>query len=78
VGARAIIPVTALDAVLLSGPAVVALFAIGIYPTLFAVVTSFRRYNITRHQDIADGFPFVGLDNYRQALTDQTFWIRCC
>jgi multiple sugar transport system permease protein len=55
-------------------PAVVALFAIGIYPTLFAVVTSFRRYNITRHQDIADGFPFVGLDNYRHALTDQTFW----
>jgi multiple sugar transport system permease protein len=55
-------------------PAVAALFAIGIYPTLFAVVTSFRRYNITRRQDIADGFPFVGLDNYRQALTDQTFW----
>ena len=55
-------------------PAVAALFAIGIYPTIFAVVTSFRRYNITRRQDIADGFPFVGLDNYRQALTDQTFW----
>jgi multiple sugar transport system permease protein len=55
-------------------PAVVALFAIGIYPTLFALVTSFRRYNITRHQDIADGFPFVGFDNYVSALTDQTFW----
>ncbi len=55
-------------------PAVVALFAIGIYPTIFALVTSFRRYNITRHADQADGYPFVGLDNYIAALTDSTFW----
>ncbi len=52
-------------------PAVLALFAIGIYPMLFALVTSFRRYNITRARD---GFPFVGLDNYQKVLTDQTFW----
>jgi multiple sugar transport system permease protein len=55
-------------------PAVVALLAIGIYPTIFAVVTSFRRYNITRRQDMLDGFPFVGLQNYASALTDDTFW----
>ncbi len=55
-------------------PAVIALFAIGIYPTVFAVVTSFRRYNITRRTDILDGFPFVGFDNYRQAFNDPTFW----
>ena len=55
-------------------PAVLALFAIGIYPTVFAVVTSFRRYNITRRADMLDGFPFVGFDNYRQAFNDQTFW----
>ena len=55
-------------------PAVVALLAIGIYPTIFAVVTSFRRYNIVRHQDMVDGFPFVGAQNYVNALTDQTFW----
>jgi len=55
-------------------PAVVALFVIGIYPTVFAVATSFRRYNITRRADMLDGFPFVGLDNYRQAFNDQTFW----
>jgi multiple sugar transport system permease protein len=55
-------------------PSVVALFAIGIYPTVFAVVTSFRSYNITRRQDMLDGFPFVGLQNYINALTDQTFW----
>ncbi len=52
-------------------PAVVALFAIGIYPTLFALVTSLRQYNITR---VRDGFPFVGLANYAQVLTDPTFW----
>ncbi len=52
-------------------PAVVALFAIGIYPTLFAIVTSLRQYNLTR---VRDGFPFVGLANYEQVLTDPTFW----
>jgi multiple sugar transport system permease protein len=52
-------------------PAILALLAIGIYPTIFAVVTSFRRYNITRARE---GFPFIGLDNYQRVLTDQTFW----
>jgi multiple sugar transport system permease protein len=52
-------------------PAVVALFLIGIYPTLFAVVTSLRRYNLAR---VRDGFPFVGLENYRNVLIDPTFW----
>ncbi|WP_181699052.1 carbohydrate ABC transporter permease [Chthonobacter albigriseus] len=52
-------------------PAVFVLLAIGIYPTLFALVTSFRQYNITRPRD---GFPFVGLDNYLNVLTDSTFW----
>jgi len=52
-------------------PAVIALLVIGIYPTIFALVTSFRRYNLTRARD---GFPFVGLENYRRVLSDQTFW----
>jgi multiple sugar transport system permease protein len=52
-------------------PAVLALLAIGIYPTIFALVTSFRRYNITRPRD---GFPFIGFDNYTKVLSDQTFW----
>jgi multiple sugar transport system permease protein len=52
-------------------PAVLTLFAIGIYPTLFALVTSLRQYNLTRARD---GFPFVGLDNYKSVLTDSTFW----
>lgn len=52
-------------------PAVITLFAIGIYPTLFALVTSMRKYNLTRARD---GFPFVGLDNYITVLADRTFW----
>lgn len=52
-------------------PAVLALLLIGIYPTVFALVTSFRQYNITRPRD---GFPFVGFDNYVSVLTDSTFW----
>ena len=55
-------------------PAIVALLAIGIYPTVFAVVTSLRQYNITRRQDMLAGFPFIGVQNYVNALTDQTFW----
>jgi len=55
-------------------PAVIALLAIGIYPTIFAVVTSFRRDNIVRRQDMLDGFSFVGVQNYVNALTDETFW----
>ena len=55
-------------------PAVLALLCIGIYPTIFALVTSFRRYNITRRADINDGFPFIGIDNYLAVLRDQTFW----
>lgn len=52
-------------------PAVLALLIIGIYPTIFALVTSFRRYNLARPRE---GFPFVGLDNYAHVLSDSTFW----
>ncbi|MFC7397548.1 carbohydrate ABC transporter permease [Chelatococcus sp. GCM10030263] len=52
-------------------PSVFALLAIGIYPTLFALITSFRRYNIARPRE---GFPFIGFDNYVNVLGDTTFW----
>jgi len=51
-------------------PAVIALLAIGIYPTLFALITSFREYQLTRPRS---GFPFIGLDNYKTILFDSTF-----
>ena len=50
-------------------PAVAALLAIGIYPTLFAIVTSFREYQLTRPRS---GFPFIGLENYQTLLFDST------
>jgi multiple sugar transport system permease protein len=52
-------------------PAVIALLGVGIYPTIFALVTSLRQYKLTRPRD---GFPFVGLDNYAAVLGDATFW----
>ena len=55
-------------------PATLSLFVIGIYPTIFAVLTSLRRYNITRRADQLDGFPFVGFDNYQSVLGDRSFW----
>jgi multiple sugar transport system permease protein len=51
-------------------PAVLTLLAVGIYPTLFALVTSLRRYNLAR---LREGTPFVGLDNYLAVVTDDTF-----
>lgn len=52
-------------------PSVFALLIIGIFPTVFALVTSFRHYNLARARE---GFPFVGFENYRATLTDSTFW----
>ncbi len=52
-------------------PAVLTLLAVGIYPTLFALVTSFRQYNLVR---VRDGFPFVGVENYAHVLMDGSFW----
>lgn len=52
-------------------PAVLTLLAVGIYPTIFALVTSFRQYSLVR---VRDGFPFVGLDNYARVLSDGSFW----
>jgi multiple sugar transport system permease protein len=52
-------------------PAVLALLVVGIYPTIFALITSFREYNITRPRS---GYPFIGFENYLTVLSDQTFW----
>lgn len=56
---------------LLLAPAVVTLLAVGIYPLLFALTISFRRYEITKPYL---GTPFIGFANYRDVLTDATFW----
>lgn len=52
-------------------PATVALALIGIFPTVFAVVNSFRQYNLARPKDPT---PFIGVDNYLSVLQDASFW----
>ena len=51
-------------------PAVTALLAVGIFPLLFALVNSFRDYNLTRPRG---GHPFIGFENYVDVLTDSSF-----
>ena len=48
-----------------------ALALIGIFPTVFALVNSFRRYNLAKPRDPT---PFVGFDNYLTVLYDPSFW----
>ncbi|MER3485201.1 MAG: sugar ABC transporter permease [Chloroflexota bacterium] len=52
-------------------PAVVALLAIGIFPLGYALWTSFHFNQLAKPYL---GTPWVGLDNYRAALSDPLFW----
>ncbi len=52
-------------------PAVITLLAVGFYPTIVALVTSFRTYLVSKPQIPKD---FVGFANYLTVLTDPTFW----
>ena len=53
-------------------PAVIALFAIGIFPTLYALWNSLHQVILPKIP--REGTPFVGLGNYLAVLTDPTFW----
>lgn len=52
-------------------PAVLTLLAVGLYPTLVALATSFRTYLVSKPQVPKD---FVGFANYLAVLGDPTFW----
>ncbi len=52
------------------GPAVISLLLVGIAPLVFAVYTSFHRYQLTNLRST----PFVGFKNYLFVLTDGVFW----
>jgi multiple sugar transport system permease protein len=52
-------------------PAVVTLLAVGFYPTIIALVTSFRTYLVSKPQVPKD---FVGFANYLTVLGDPTYW----
>ncbi len=47
------------------------LFIIGIYPTIFALVTI---VSSLQHRAPARRLPFVGFENYASVLSDSTFW----
>jgi len=52
------------------GPAVIALAAVGIAPLLYAGWTSLHFFNLTKLKKVK----FIGLENYREVLTDEVFW----
>src|SRR5690349_9221220 len=53
---------------LLLVPALIFMTALVIYPTIFAVVTSFQKYILPRPAS------FVGLENWRWVVNDASFW----
>jgi multiple sugar transport system permease protein len=53
-------------------PAVIALLAIGIFPTLYALWNSLHQVILPKIP--REGTPFVGLENYLSVLADPTFW----
>ena len=53
---------------LLLVPALIFMVALVIYPTVFAVVTSFQKYILPRPAT------FAGLDNWRWVVNDAAFW----
>ena len=55
-------------AYLLSIPAIILILLIYVLPILAVLIISFTDYSL-----VYDGFSFVGLDNYRQMMTDEHF-----
>ena len=54
---------------LLVAPAVAALAAVGLFPLVYSLTLSFRQWDLQ-----TPAHPFLGLDNYAQALTDARIW----
>jgi multiple sugar transport system permease protein len=55
----------------LLAPAIIILFAVGIYPLVFAVDVSLRQYQLTKPYL---GTPYIGLQNYILVINDTLFW----
>ena len=53
---------------LLLAPAILFMLLLVVYPTLFAVTTSFEKYILPRKPS------FAGLDNWRWVVNDASFW----
>jgi multiple sugar transport system permease protein len=58
------------DLALSLGPSLAVLIGMVAYPTVYVLVLSFKRYDLTNP---FEGQPFVGLDNYKALLADPAF-----
>ncbi len=54
---------------LLALPAVLIVLALAVYPLVYSLWLSFHQWDLQ-----TPGHPFVGLDNFRSALTDDRVW----
>ena len=52
-------------------PAIVLLGGLGLFPLLYSLTLSFRRWDL---QSRDKSYPFIGLDNYGDALRDDRVW----
>ena len=57
------------DGWLLVAPTLVAVLALGVFPLLYSLVLSFRRWDLQ-----VVGRPFVGLATYGAAIRDERVW----
>lgn len=56
---------------LMALPAVVLLGGLGLFPLLYSLTLSFRRWDL---QSRDDSYPFIGFENYVDALRDDRVW----
>ncbi len=59
------------DGWLMALPAVVLLGGLGLFPLLYSLTLSFRRWDL---QSRDKSYPFIGLDNYSDALREDRIW----
>ncbi|MDP9366159.1 MAG: sugar ABC transporter permease, partial [Chloroflexota bacterium] len=57
------------DGWLMAAPAIVAILGLGLFPLVYSLALSFRRWDLQ-----VPGRPWIGLDNYAAALGDDRVW----
>lgn len=57
------------DGWLMALPAIILILALGIYPLLYSLWLAFHQWDLQ-----TPGTPFIGLDNFRDALRDDRLW----
>ena len=57
------------DGWLMVAPALILILGLSVYPLLYSLTLSFRRWDLQSPEH-----PFIGVDNFRDALTDERAW----